>query len=382
MKQLNFAYILPSWLNSKEKTWQEGLIFVMSIWLLSRLVIIIALQIVAPLLPLDPVAQNGSGVDFFVPKMDWELFNHWDGKWYEKIATIGYEYINDGQMYSVAFFPLFPLIVRGVMTLGLPFTVAATLVNKFALLGALLLAYYWMKEYCGIKAAKWTTAVMALCPFSLYGSVIYTEGLFLLVTSAALLAFDKHRYGWAGVLGAMVTASRAPGIAIVPAFLLVAWKEKRPRIAYITAIAASAGLVLFALYCAIRFGDPLAFVHVQKSWRVWQPQLWDILFGFFSQIRENSLRVVMVFGGGYLLWKFRSKLPLVAIAYGFFSLGVILATGSLLSLNRYAYGIVSLSLALGLLLSKYPRWGYATLGFFFALLVQYSIIFAWGYWVG
>ena len=382
MKQLNFTDILPSWLNSKAKTWQEGLIFVLSMWLLSRLVIVIAIQIVAPLLPLTPVADNGSEQDFFVPKMGWELFSHWDGKWYQKIATRGYEYVNDGKMYSVAFFPLFPLLARGIMTLGLPFTVAATLVNNFALLGALFLLYSWTEEYCGINAAKWATAVLAFCPFSLYGSVIYTEGLFLLVTTAALRAFEKHRYGWAALLGTMVTASRAPGIAIVPAFILVAWKEKRPRIAYITAIAASAGLLLFILYCAIRFGDPLAFVNVQKAWRVWQPELWDIFVGFFTQIRENTMRILMVFGGGYLLWDFRAKLPSLAVVYGFCSLGVILATGSLLSLNRYAYGIVSLSMALGLLISKHPRWGYVTLGFFIILLMQYSILFAWGHWVG
>lgn len=268
------------------------------------------------------------------------------------------------------------------MTLGLPFTVAATLVNNFALLGALFLLYSWTKEYCGIKAAQWATAVLAWFPFSLYGSVIYTEGLFLLVTTAALRAFEKRRYGWAAILGTMVTASRAPGIAIVPGFLLVAWKEKRPRIAYIVGLTASMGLILFALYCTIRFGDALAFINVQKAWKPWQPNLWDVFVGLFHANRENSLRILMVFGGGYLLWDFRAKLPRLAVIYGFCSLGVILATGSLLSLNRYAYGIISLSMALGLLLSKHPRWGYVTLGFFLILLVQYSILFAWGHWVG
>jgi Gpi18-like mannosyltransferase len=53
---------------------------------------------------------------------------------------------------------------------------------------------------------------------------------------------------------------------LVPAFLIVAWKERRPPIAY-AALAATSGLLLFSLYCAIRFGDPLAFVHVQRAWK-------------------------------------------------------------------------------------------------------------------
>jgi hypothetical protein len=97
--------------------------------------------------------------------------------------------------------------------------------------------------------------------------------------------------------------------------------------------------------------------------------------------KENLMRVATFWGGGYLLWHLRSKLPAVAVAYGFCTMAMIQATGSLSSVSRYVYGIVSLSLALGLVLAKRPRWGYPLMGFFSIVLAYYGIRFAWWYWV-
>ncbi len=369
----------------KTPKWSEGLIFVIVMWLLSRITVVIAIQLIAPLSHLTPVTHDGAlPLGFtagFVPKSSWELFSHWDGAWYRKIATVGYDYADDGKYHPIAFFPFFPLVSRGVMALGLPFEVAATLVNNLALLGALLLLYRWAKERYGLSQARWATAVLAWCPLSLYGTVVYSEGLFLLLTTAALRAFDNSEYVKAAVWGAMATATRSTGVALVPAFLIVSLKERRPPLAYITSLAAISGLLLFSLYCGMRFGDPLAFVHVQRGWKELQPD-WLVIFTTALTLdKENLMRVVMFFGGGYLLWHLRAKLPLVAIAYGFCSLGLIQATGALSSVSRYAYGIVSLSLGLGVLFAAHPRWGYAVISFFAVVLVYVGIKFAWWHWV-
>ena len=89
----------------------------------------------------------------------------------------------------------------------------------------------------------------------------------------------------------------------------------------------------------------------------------------------------MVFGGIYLLWHMRRQLSHVAVAYGFFSMALIVTSGVLGSVTRYVYGTVSISLALGILLSRHQRWGYALIGFFSILLVVYTIRFAWWQWV-
>ena len=344
--------------------------FPLLVWLFSRLAIAVSMLLIAPLLP---APQDG-----IVPTFGWNVFFAWDSAWYEKIATSGYEYLNDGLHHSVAFFPLFPLLIRAVMSLGLPFLVAGNLVNNFTFLGALLLIYNWVENSYGKSSARWTIMSLAWFPLSLYGSVIYSEGLYLLLSSAALRAFEKKQYWWLILWGSLTTATRPTGIALIPALLLVSWQEQRKVIAYIASLATGFRIVFYTLYCQIYFQDALAFIHVQKAWQpsqdfygqrwlkmvmqitigttnwkhgaivdIWHPLLfiticsscyliWRSRFrlgtakttygiGFLGFILwlivgNPLINTSIVFGGAYLLWHFRSRLSLVLIAYGFCSL--------------------------------------------------------------
>ncbi len=406
-------------------------IFPLLIWLFSRFVIVISMLLIAPLLPAPP--------DGFVASFGWNAFFSWDSVWYETIATSGYEYINDGQHHAVAFFPLFPLIIRAVMSLGLPFVIAGTLVNNLAFLGALLLIYNWVENSYGRSSARWTTMFLAWFPLSLYGSVIYSEGLYLLLSSATLQAFEQKKYWWLLLWGSLTTATRPTGIAIIPALLLVSWQEQRAKLAYIASLATGLGIVFYSIYCQIYFQDALAFIHVQKAWQPpqdyfgqswlkmfmqvaigtsnwkhgaivesWHPLLFIIIctscyllwrsrfklgkvkttyitsflvFVLWLVAGNPLINIAIIFGGAYLLWYFRSQLSFTLIAYGFCSLAIIFTTGRTQSAERYAYGIVSIAIAFGSLLSRYPVWGYITVTFFSLLLAIYSMRFAQGIWV-
>ncbi len=409
----------------------NGFFFATTMWLFSRVVIIVAMLLIAPSLPIAENAQT--------PIYGWDVFYAWDSIWYHRIVVVGYEFINDGKQYSVAFFPLLPLLTRLIMFFGLPFQVAATLLNNAAFLGALIVLYSWVKESHGTNAARWSTAVLAWCPYSLYGSVIYTEGLFLLFSTAALRAFDKKQHISAAIWGILSTATRITGVMLIPAFLFVAWKQRRGVKAYLAGLAVGSGALLYSLYCLIKFGDAIAFVQVQKGWRDstgfaakgWWNMLMQIVLGspllfglivvggfllwrFRQKLAETNLRgvlyffwlllwlgigeplwlndsnpfakiplikIAIVFGGLYLLWYSRAKIPLVAVVYGFFSYALILNTGLTASVERYAYGIVSLSFALGLCLNRYRAWGYAITGFFAILLASLAVQFAHNQWV-
>jgi Gpi18-like mannosyltransferase len=371
-----------------KKKYLNGFIFVFMMWLLSRLLIITAMYAIAPAIIPDAVQNDPK----FVAEVGWERFVGWDSYWYRSIATVGYEYADDFKQHSVAFFPLYPLITRGVMSLGIPFAAAATVVNNFAFLGALLVLYNWVKERQTLNAARWATAVLAWCPYSLFGTVTYTEGTFLFLSTAALQAFDQKQHVKAGILGALTTATRITGVPLIPTFLLVAWKERRSALAYGAGIATSLGLLVFMLYCAIRFGEPVAFLRAQRGWQAANGTGWDGWIDLFTQdliLRKGAstaflavTKILMFFGGGFVLWRMRSQLPRVAVVYGFCSLAMLFSSGSVVnSVNRYAYGIVSLSFALGVLLSRYPRWGYLTMGIFALLSIYFSIRFSWGLWV-
>ncbi|NMG22707.1 mannosyltransferase family protein [Brasilonema bromeliae] len=412
--------------------WTKIVLFPATMWLTSRLLIWITMLLIAPLLP---VPAGGNTTTF-----GWGVFFAWDSEYYRTIASSGYKFINDGKSHTLAFFPLFPLIIRVLMNLGLPFEIAGTLVSNLAFLAALYFLYFWVKEQAGESAARWTTAVVAWCPLSIFAGVIYTEGLYLLLSTAALRAFDKQHYGWTVFWGAMATATRPTGMALITAFALAAWKQRRPPIAYLASFAAGAGLVFFSIYCAIQFGDPLGFIHAQQKWRPtlgfdWQgwwkmlmqvtvgtlnwkhggikdplhPLLFTMIIGigsclwyFRKQLGSQKvdygfaalvfllwilagdplINAIAIFGSVYLLWQLRAQLTPVTVIYGFCGIGLLLASGSTISLSRLVYGIVSPSVALGVLLSRYPRWGYLMLSFFAILLASFAVRFAQELWVG
>ena len=366
-------------------TTAKGIWFVLALWLLSRIWIVIALQVVAPLVftsPVHPEWGIGSSprgfVPGYMPQAGWEIFSHWDGKWYQTIAAEGYEYVNDGTQHSIAFFPLFPLLVRGVMLTGLPFEPAGVLVNTLAFLGAMVALYFWAEESQSTRVAKWAIAVLAWCPSSVFGSVTQTEGTFLLVTTMALWSFDKQRYGRAALWGALASATRVPGVLLVPAFLFVAWRERRPAIAYVAGLATSVGALLFSLYAAIEFGDPLASIHTHAGWdqNAWVKTLQQAL----ALDRPSILVIIALFASLYLLWRLRSKLPPVAIAYAFCVLLLLISAGSS-SFYRFLYAIPTTSFGVGVLLAARPRFGYVLIGFFGVSLFIEALHFASWDWI-
>ncbi len=403
-------------------------------WLSSRLLIMFMMFGVMPI-----IAKTSN---IIIDKYGWwDVLFAWDSVWYYKIATDGYNYGSDvvHNQYSVAFFPLYPLLSWILMQLGLSFPVAGLLVNNLAFLGALILFYVWVSEIGDENSARWATAALAWCPYSLYGTVIYTEGLFLLFSISALRAFDRKEYAWAGLWGALSTATRITGIALLPAFFLTAWRQRRPLLAYITSFAVALGVIFYSLYCAFKFGDALAFLHAQRGWRSsagftlsgWLLLLKQIVigakntelgyiqdylhpvkfaivilsgsllywfrnligntgtrYGFFAlwialwvEANDPLIQIVWIFGSLYLLWHYRSSLPLVAAIYGFFSYAIALNTGLTMSVDRYVYAIAPVFIACGFLFAKYPRWGYAIIAFCSFILTLYCIRFAQDLWL-
>ncbi len=418
-----FSYALA--LKRNYKPGHDWLFFPFFMWLSSRMLICIVMLLISPLLTSGSITHG------------WHVFSAWDSTFYERIATCGYDHLMDEK--QLAFFPLLPLLTRGLMTFGLPFEVAGTLVNNLAFLGAAIVLYAWVNERHGIGVARWTTSVLVWCPLSLFGTVIYTEGLYLLFSTAALRAFDQKQYTFTALWGALATAARPTGIALIPALLLVTRIERRGIKAYIASLASGSGLFLFCLYCQIKLGDPLAFLHAQKAWRptlgfdwlhwwkmlmqivvgsmnwkygyikdLWHPLLFTIIVGsgcllwrFRKKVSARQMEygfaslglflwllagdpltnTVMIFGGMYLLWLVRTQISLITVVYGFCGIGLLLLSGGTISLNRLAYSVVSLSVALGVLLARHPRRGYLVISLFTIILASFAVRFAQGQWV-
>jgi hypothetical protein len=186
-----------------------------------------------------------------------------------------------------------------------------------------------------------------------FAAIPYTEGLFLLLTALTLASWEAGRTGLAGLAGLLATATRVTALPLVPAMLYATWRERRGPAAYLAALASGLGLVAFMGYGLWRFGDPLAFLHAQRGWRQglgfdWRGWQNLLTFGATGPAPYNGVVKLLMGGGGLaLLWAARRELSPVVLSYGLVAWVLIMASGSLDSIDRYLFGC-SLGLAFGL----------------------------------
>ncbi len=203
-----------------------------------------------------------------------ETFAAWDSGWYFDIAQRGYYWSQSGQS-SLAFFPLYPLLMRA---LAWPFGggdralwISGIALSYLCLLLGLTVLHRLTETRCGGReAARRTVLYVAVFPFAYFFTQVYTESLFLLTSVSAVAAAFSARWGWAGVFGALTALTRPNGILIALPLGLIALAG-RPRLGELTRRAAALALVPlgFAAYCAFAYqlaGDPLAWLRAQSQW--------------------------------------------------------------------------------------------------------------------
>ncbi len=204
-----------------------------------------------------------------------ETFAAWDSGWYFDIAQRGY-YWNPAGQSSIAFFPLYPMLMRA---LAWPFGggdralwIAGIAISYLCLfLGLAVLHRLTARTFGGDRAtARRTVLYVAVFPFAYFFTQVYTESLFLLTSVSAVAAAVASRWGWAGLFGALASLTRPNGILIaVPLGLLAL--AGRPRLAELMRRAAAVALVPlgFGAFCAFAFrltGDPFGWLRAQAQW--------------------------------------------------------------------------------------------------------------------
>ncbi|HWV87484.1 MAG TPA: mannosyltransferase family protein [Capillimicrobium sp.] len=207
----------------------------------------------------------------------------WDAVWYLVIARHGY--VDDP---SAAFFPLYPLLLR-----GLGGSVAAGILLSCA---CLLVALAVLRELTalelGDEAARWTVLMLAFSPMAFFLSAVYSESLFLALTAGAVLAVRRERWAWAGVLGMLAAATRSTGVLILVALVMLAFAGRaRPRARDLAWLAlVPAGLAAFPVGLALAGLDWRAPFDAQDVWfREWAGPLggvWDGLVAAWAGVRQ------------------------------------------------------------------------------------------------
>ncbi|NUK59649.1 glycosyltransferase family 39 protein, partial [Streptomyces lunaelactis] len=154
----------------------------------------------------------------------------WDSDWYMLIAEHGYGRVlrwPDGSVQSdLAFFPLYPGLVRAVTTV-LPVTSGtAGLLLSWSAAGAAAWGIYAIVERLhGRRTATLVVLLWGLLPHSIVLSMAYTEPVLTAFAAWSLYAVLTRRWLWAGALATLAGLSRPNGIAVAAAVVAVAAYE-------------------------------------------------------------------------------------------------------------------------------------------------------------
>jgi hypothetical protein len=222
----------------------------------------------------------------------------WDAVWYLVIAHYGYnpQFVGGAR---TAFFPLYPLGLRGISELGVPAVAAGVALSVAAFAAALYgihrLSTLELNRLSGLnglrdgsgdsgEVARLAVLVMALTPMAFFFSAVYSESLYLALSVGVFWCARRGRWASAGMLGALAAATRSAGVVLAlpmlilylygpredrpPDFPARAWWRPRyaPRWSLLWVAALPAGVAAYMAYLALAGGSALMPFHAQEAW--------------------------------------------------------------------------------------------------------------------
>lgn len=161
----------------------------------------------------------------------------WDGAWFLRAVRHGYPAhlpMVDGHVAAnpIAFFPLVPLIVRGLDSLGLDPGVAALVLSGVTGATAVVAVGFLARRMAGDTAAGRAALLFAVFPGTFAFSFVYSEGIVVTCVGFGLIALLDRRWWLAGMLGAVATAASPVALAFVVSCawcgIRAAWADRRP----------------------------------------------------------------------------------------------------------------------------------------------------------
>ncbi|HLX56719.1 MAG TPA: mannosyltransferase family protein [Ktedonobacteraceae bacterium] len=247
------------------------------LWLFiaTRLLLIAVTYVGYILFPVPPHVYPVQPVDIVGLLTSW---NHWDAIHYTQVAQFGYQNI-----YDTAFFPLFPLLIKGIAFLfgNQGYIAIGMILSNLALLGALFVLYHIAVDILGERVGRRTLLYLCIFPTAFFFFAAYNESLFLLLTAGAFLAMRRQKWWLAGLLGLFAALTRSAGLLLVFPYLYELWvtrqsstdekqsvfnqlRQTLPRLLPVVLI--PLGTLIYCFYCWKAFNDPIAFSTVQSHW--------------------------------------------------------------------------------------------------------------------
>jgi len=180
----------------------------------------------------------------------------WDGAWFLRAVQSGYPShlpMTHGHVAAnpIAFFPLFPLVVRAGVAAGLDPGVAALVLSGVTGFTAVWAVGLVGRRLAGDAAGARVALLFAVFPGTFAFSFAYSEGIVVTAVAFGLLALLDRRWWLAGLLGAVATAASPVALAFV---VSCAWsagcaiRRERRFGALAAPLLAPVGFVAYMLY--------------------------------------------------------------------------------------------------------------------------------------
>jgi hypothetical protein len=309
----------------------------------------------------------------------------WDAAFYRDIAEHGYGALRTG---ALRFFPLVPLLTRGLGVVFLGNDAAALLVianGSALLLGALLyrLARLETGDTALAVRAAWFGAIFPPAMALVLG---YAEATFMALTVAMFLALRTRRVIWAIPFGVLAGLTRPLGVLLaLPAAIEMArvWRSAatRDRVAGVGAVLSGpVGSGLYLLWVHYAYGDAWLPLSIQND-RAHRGGFVDPFTRVFDGI--GDLIHGDRFGSGlHVLWVAVFVVLIVVLfrrfpaPYGAYAAAVVvinLSARNLDSFERYAMSAIPMVLAVAAITAR-PDVERPVLALSAAGLVGYSVL--------
>ena len=288
----------------------------------------------------------------------------WDAAFYRDIAEHGYRAVGEA---SLRFFPLVPMLARGLGWIFFGHTAAALLViaNGSALLFGALLHRLALRETGDPGTARRAAWFAALFPAAAVLVLGYAEATAMMLGVVVFLGLRSRRFGWAIGAGFLAGLCRPVGVLLVIPALVEAvrgWKSAstRSRVERVGAVVApAAGAAAYLAWVGAEFGDFWKPVSLQNratlrgGFQDPVTRTVDAVGDLFGGDRLGSgLHIVWAVFFAALLVVLIRKLPASYSLYGAATLVLGLSAHNLDSFERYCMSTFPFLLALAIVTDR------------------------------
>lgn len=316
-------------------------------------------------------------------------FFQWDSYWYQGIIRRGYHYV-EGEPSSVHFFPLYPMLLKGLSWITGEWVVTGFVVSNICL----FLAVVYLDKLVSLdferKVADRAVLFMLLFPTGFFLSLFYPESLYLFLSIAAVYHARQRQWLLASLFGFFLALSKTPGVFIAAVLGLeylrinygswrIQWREIRFDILWLGLV--PLGLGLYMLYLHLAFGDAMAFSKATASW--------NREFVFFVETFRNNAKYppfeqilyigTVVLALATLIYGLMVKVRFSYLVYAAMLLFLFCSANVLESIQRHALMLFPMYIALAHMGARNRHVDLFITTFSVMLLTLFTVLFVAGY---